>query len=57
MFTVPSQPRDLRATEIGETSITLEWNTPSHSGENIVGYDLMWNDTYSKVRTYAYLRV
>lgn len=45
---VPSQPRDLRATEIGETSITLEWNTPSHSGENIVGYDLMWNDTYSK---------
>lgn len=46
---VPSQPRDLRATEIGESKITLEWNKPSHSGESITGYDLMWNDTYSKV--------
>lgn len=47
--TVPSQPRDLRATEIGESSITLEWTKPAHSGENILGYDLIWNDTYSKV--------
>ncbi len=51
VIAVPSQPRDLRATEIGESSITLEWNKPSHSGESILGYDLMWNDTYSKVST------
>ncbi|XP_065213567.1 tyrosine-protein phosphatase Lar isoform X3 [Planococcus citri] len=54
---VPSQPRDLRATEIGEASITLEWTKPAHSGENILGYDLMWNDTYSKERNHRRIPV
>lgn len=45
---VPSQPSNLRATDIGETSVTLQWSKPTHSGENIVSYELYWNDTYAK---------
>ncbi|XP_077297678.1 tyrosine-protein phosphatase Lar isoform X3 [Arctopsyche grandis] len=45
---VPSQPSNLRATDIGETSMTLQWSKPSHSGENIVSYELYWNDTYAQ---------
>ncbi|XP_065160082.1 tyrosine-protein phosphatase Lar isoform X3 [Atheta coriaria] len=45
---VPSQPSNLRASDIGETSVTLQWNKPAHSGENIVNYELYWNDTYAK---------
>ncbi|XP_025828813.1 tyrosine-protein phosphatase Lar isoform X1 [Agrilus planipennis] len=45
---VPSQPSNLRASDIGETSVTLEWSKPSHSGESIVSYELYWNDTYAK---------
>ncbi|XP_020708529.1 tyrosine-protein phosphatase Lar isoform X6 [Athalia rosae] len=44
---VPSQPNMLRATEIGETSVKLQWSKPAHSGENILSYELYWNDTYA----------
>nr|XP_022917798.1 tyrosine-protein phosphatase Lar isoform X3 [Onthophagus taurus] len=45
---VPSQPSNLRASDIGETSVTLQWSKPVHSGESIVSYELYWNDTYAK---------
>lgn len=45
---VPSQPSNLRASDIGETTVTLQWSKPSHSGESIVSYELYWNDTYAK---------
>ena len=44
---VPSQPSDLRAVESRATSITMAWEQPSHSGDNIVSYELYWNDTFS----------
>ncbi|XP_055547044.1 tyrosine-protein phosphatase Lar isoform X2 [Wyeomyia smithii] len=44
---VPSQPSNFRATDIGETAVTLQWSRPTHSGENIVHYELYWNDTYA----------
>ena len=44
---VPSQPSNLRAVESRATSITLAWEQPSHSGDNIVSYELYWNDTFS----------
>jgi receptor-type tyrosine-protein phosphatase F len=46
---VPSQPSNLRATDIGETSVVLHWSKPVHAGENIVSYELYWNDTYAEV--------
>lgn len=48
-FIVPSQPRDLRVNEIGETSIGLQWAKPNQVGEQILSYELYWNDTYAKV--------
>ncbi|XP_050307967.1 tyrosine-protein phosphatase Lar isoform X3 [Anthonomus grandis grandis] len=45
---VPSQPSNLRASDIGESSVTLQWSKPTHSGESIVSYELYWNDTYAK---------
>ena len=44
---VPSQPSNFRTVETRATSITLEWDKPSHSGDNIVSYELYWNDTFS----------
>ncbi|XP_050086198.1 tyrosine-protein phosphatase Lar isoform X1 [Anopheles aquasalis] len=44
---VPSQPSNFRATDVGETAVTLQWSRPAHSGENIVHYELYWNDTYA----------
>uniref|UniRef100_A0A1B0A8A1 Fibronectin type-III domain-containing protein n=1 Tax=Glossina pallidipes TaxID=7398 RepID=A0A1B0A8A1_GLOPL len=44
---VPSQPSNFRATDIGETAVTLQWSRPTHSSENIVHYELYWNDTYA----------
>ncbi len=44
---VPSQPSNLRVVESRATSITLAWEQPSHSGDNIVSYELYWNDTFS----------
>lgn len=46
---VPSQPRELRVSEIGETSIVLQWAKPNQVGEQILSYELYWNDTYAKV--------
>ncbi|XP_034939072.1 tyrosine-protein phosphatase Lar isoform X2 [Chelonus insularis] len=45
---VPSQPENLSVVDVGETSVTLQWSKPAHSAENIVSYELYWNDTYSK---------
>ena len=44
---VPSQPSSLQAVEVGSTNIKLSWQQPDHSGENIVSYELYWNDTYT----------
>ncbi|KAL1129262.1 hypothetical protein AAG570_013791 [Ranatra chinensis] len=49
---VPSQPINLRATDVGETSVSLQWTKPVHSGESIVSYELYWNDTYAKERNH-----
>ncbi len=43
---VPSQPANLRVIEARATSVSLSWETPVHSGENIVSYELYWNDTF-----------
>ena len=53
---VPSQPVGLVAGEVGSTTIRLTWDQPDHSGENIVSYELYWNDTYTpSVLSYALL--
>jgi len=44
---VPSQPSDLRVTDVRATSVKLQWEQPAHSGENIVSYELYWNDTFT----------
>ncbi|XP_017884551.1 tyrosine-protein phosphatase Lar isoform X7 [Ceratina calcarata] len=45
---VPSQPEMLTAVDIGETKVTLQWTKPAHSAENIISYELYWNDTYAQ---------
>ena len=45
---VPGQPTGIRVLEQAATSLLLEWSPPIHSGENIIGYELYWNDTFSK---------
>ncbi|XP_011315054.1 tyrosine-protein phosphatase Lar isoform X2 [Fopius arisanus] len=45
---VPSQPENLSVVDSGETSATLRWSKPAHSAENILSYELYWNDTYAK---------
>lgn len=52
---VPSQPSNFRATDIGETAVTLQWSRPTHSGENIVHYELYWNDTYANEQHHQYV--
>lgn len=54
---MPSQPSNLVASDIGETSVTLEWKKPTHSGENIVNYELYWNDTYAKEKHHRRISV
>lgn len=51
---VPSQPSSFRATEIGETEVVLQWTKPTHSSENIVHYELYWNDTYANEAHHKY---
>lgn len=46
---VPSQPENLSVVETGESSVTLQWSKPAHSAENILSYELYWNDTYAQV--------
>ncbi|GFQ81296.1 tyrosine-protein phosphatase Lar [Trichonephila clavata] len=45
---VPSQPTNLRATPTSATSVQLTWSRPSNTGENIIGYELYWNDTFTQ---------
>ena len=47
---VPSQPSRLAAAEVGSTSIKLSWEQPDHAGENILSYELYWNDTYTATK-------
>ncbi|XP_066985469.1 tyrosine-protein phosphatase Lar isoform X3 [Macrobrachium rosenbergii] len=42
---VPSQPTNLHPSRVTATSIELSWTRPSHQGENIISYELYWNDT------------
>lgn len=54
---VPSQPEMLTAVDIGETKVTLQWSKPAHSAENILSYELYWNDTYAKVDIHFYVKI
>ncbi|XP_059489517.1 tyrosine-protein phosphatase Lar-like isoform X2 [Neocloeon triangulifer] len=54
---VPGQPHNLEAKEIDETSVLLTWSRPLASGENIVSYELYWNDTYDKERHHRHIPV
>ncbi|XP_065348128.1 tyrosine-protein phosphatase Lar-like isoform X4 [Cloeon dipterum] len=54
---VPSQPDSLDASEIGENSVKLQWSKPIIAGEHLTGYDLYWNDTYTKERHHRRLPV
>ncbi|XP_076161482.1 tyrosine-protein phosphatase Lar isoform X5 [Ptiloglossa arizonensis] len=54
---VPSQPEMLTAIDIGETKVTLQWNKPTHSAENILSYELYWNDTYAKEKHHRRIAV
>lgn len=44
---VPSQPLNLMATSTSATTVQLNWNKPSHTGESIIGYEVFWNDTFT----------
>ncbi|KAJ8679234.1 hypothetical protein QAD02_015021 [Eretmocerus hayati] len=44
---VPSQPEMLTAVDVGETKVTLKWNKPVINAENLLTYELYWNDTYA----------
>ena len=44
---VPSQPANLRVVESRATSVSLSWDPPVHSGENILSYEIYWNDTFT----------
>ena len=43
-----SDPHDCDpGSQVGSTSIKLQWEQPDHSGENIISYEMYWNDTYT----------
>lgn len=44
---VPSQPTNLRVTNITNDTVHLAWKKPAHPGEVIVSYELYYNDTYT----------
>ncbi|KAJ6224858.1 hypothetical protein RDWZM_003403 [Blomia tropicalis] len=44
---VPSQPLNLAATATSATTVQLNWNKPSNTGESIIGYEVYWNDTFT----------
>ena len=46
---VPSQPENLTVLEVGDSKVTLTWSKPLHNFENIISYEIYWNDTYAKV--------
>ncbi|XP_022645434.1 receptor-type tyrosine-protein phosphatase F-like isoform X4 [Varroa destructor] len=45
---VPTQPSQLKVTATGATTVQLNWTRPAYSADNIVGYVIYWNDTYSQ---------
>ncbi|XP_035214536.1 tyrosine-protein phosphatase Lar-like [Stegodyphus dumicola] len=45
---VPSQPTNLRAVPASSTTVQLTWTRPTHTGANIIGYELYWNDTFTQ---------
>ena len=45
---MPGQPTNFRVLESGATDVTLKWDPPTHAGENIISYELYWNDTYGR---------
>ncbi|XP_028966965.1 tyrosine-protein phosphatase Lar [Galendromus occidentalis] len=45
---VPTQPGNLRVMATGATTVQLNWTRPTYSADNIVGYMIYWNDTYSQ---------
>ncbi|CAL1265790.1 unnamed protein product [Larinioides sclopetarius] len=45
---VPSQPTNLKANPTSATTVQLTWTRPTHTGENIIGYELYWNDTFTQ---------
>ncbi|XP_025833935.1 tyrosine-protein phosphatase Lar, partial [Agrilus planipennis] len=47
---VPSQPTNIRVLEANETALTLRWNKPTYSSEDLLSYELYWNDTYANER-------
>lgn len=52
---MPSQPANLRVVESRATSVSLSWDPPVHSGENILSYEIYWNDTFTTgVRVFLY---
>ncbi|XP_043282785.1 tyrosine-protein phosphatase Lar isoform X3 [Venturia canescens] len=53
----PSQPENLSAIDIGETEVTLQWSKPAHGAENIISYELYWNDTYAREKHHRRLPV
>ena len=53
---VPGQPTNFRIVVNGATEVSLAWDPPTHAGENIISYELYWNDTYGRLgRVIAYL--
>ena len=44
---VPGQPTNFRIEESRATEVRLAWDPPTHAGENIISYELYWNDTFS----------
>ncbi|XP_035710661.1 tyrosine-protein phosphatase Lar isoform X4 [Folsomia candida] len=54
---VPGQPRNFRVSQVTPTSATMEWSKPNHIGDNIVGYELYWNDTFSKETSHRSISV
>lgn len=44
---VPSQPSNLQCIDVTATSVILSWEKPLHSGENIISYEIYWNDTFT----------
>ena len=45
---VPGQPTNFRVIESRATDVSLKWDPPTHAGENIISYELYWNDTYGR---------
>lgn len=48
---VPSQPLNLKANPTSATTVQLNWQKPSQTGEAIIGYDIYWNDTFTNLES------